>query len=29
LDTTIFEEAAKSGLKKGIKKGIGGLIKKD
>ena len=29
LDTTIFEEAARSGLKKGIKKGISGLIKKD
>lgn len=29
LDWTVFEEAAKSGLKKGIKKGIGGLLKKD
>ena len=29
LDWTVFEEAAKSGLKKGIKKGVGGLIKKD
>jgi hypothetical protein len=29
LDWTIFEEAAKSGLKKGVKKGIGSLIKKD
>lgn len=29
LDTTIFEAAAKSGLKQGIKKGISGLIKKD
>ncbi len=29
LNTTIFEEAAKSGLKKGIKRGIGSLIKKD
>jgi hypothetical protein len=29
LDTTIFEEAAKSGLKKGLTKGLGSLIKKD